>query len=236
MDLLLEMVEHAREESPNEACGLVVASGKKHRTIRAKNVAADPWNTFEVDSDAWLAVEEHEEVIGIYHSHPRGTAQPSQADLVGIEASGLPWHIVNLDGSHTCTHPSGFQAPYLKRAYLHGVLDCYALIRDWFNREWNLGLPDFERDDSWWEKGGNLYVDNYEQCGFVRLVDQTPKTGDIFLIQLNSKVPNHAAIYVGDGNILHHCYHRLSSREVYGGMWQKCTTHHLRHISRMSNG
>ena len=34
---------------------------------------------------------------------------------------------------------------------------------------------------------------------------------------------------LGDGLILHHLQGRLSSRDVYGGYWQKITTHILRH-------
>jgi len=55
------------------------------------------------------------------------------------------------------------------------------------------------------------------------------KVGDCFLMQVASPVPNHAAIYLGDGLILHHLQGRLSSRDVYGGYWQKVTTHILRH-------
>jgi hypothetical protein len=48
-------------------------------------------------------------------------------------------------------------------------------------------------------------------------------------MQVASPVPNHAAIYLDDGPILHHLQGRLSSRDVYGGYWQKITTHTLRH-------
>jgi cell wall-associated NlpC family hydrolase len=48
-------------------------------------------------------------------------------------------------------------------------------------------------------------------------------------MQVASPVPNHAAVYLGDGLILHHLQGRLSSRDVYGGYWQKVTTHALRH-------
>ena len=48
-------------------------------------------------------------------------------------------------------------------------------------------------------------------------------------MQVASPVPNHAAVYLGDGLILHHLQGRLSSRDVYGGYWQKITTHILRY-------
>lgn len=78
----------------------------------------------------------------------------------------------------------------------------------------------------------NLYLDNFGSAGFgvANLTDRTDlKVGDVLLMQVASPVPNHAAVYLGDGLILHHLQGRLSSRDVYGGYWQKVTTHALRH-------
>ena len=54
---------------------------------------------------------------------------------------------------------------------------------------------------------------------------------DVILMQIRSQngVPNHAAIYLGDGLILHHLHGRLSSRDIYGGYWQEVTRHILRY-------
>ena len=51
-------------------------------------------------------------------------------------------------------------------------------------------------------------------------------------MQLESPVPNHAGIYLGDGVVLHHVQGRLSSRDVYGGYYQKVTAKVLKHESR----
>jgi proteasome lid subunit RPN8/RPN11 len=233
MDLLQDMVDHARRDAPNEACGLVVAFGRRHRLVRARNVSEAPVDTFEIDEDAWLQVEEGEEVVGIYHSHPRSSPQPSPADLTMCEVTGVPWHIVDLIGGYTCTNPSGYVAPYTKRPYVYGVHDCYSIARDWYNREWDLGIPDFDRQHEWWERGENLFVDNFESVGFVSIPREQPKIGDAFLFQVSSKVPNHVAVYIGNGLILHHVRFRLSCQELYGGLWAKTTTHQLRHTSRI---
>ena len=54
------------------------------------------------------------------------------------------------------------------------------------------------------------------------------------LMQLQSPLPNHAAIYIGDGQILHHLQGRLSSRDLYGldSYYGKSTACVLRHESR----
>ena len=51
-------------------------------------------------------------------------------------------------------------------------------------------------------------------------------------MNLVSPLPNHAAIYLGDQQVLHHVQGRLSSRDVYGGYYGKSTACALRHESR----
>jgi len=45
------------------------------------------------------------------------------------------------------------------REWSHGVLDCYALVRDWFRAERGVELPNFVRFDDWWKRGENLYLE-----------------------------------------------------------------------------
>jgi cell wall-associated NlpC family hydrolase len=152
---------------------------------------------------------------------------------VACEASGLPWHIVGIPSEDWVrVEPTGFVAPLVGREWSHGVLDCYSLVRDWFRSERGVLLPNFARFDDWWKRGENLYLDNFSQVGFeaIGFADlRNLQLGDCFLMQVASPVPNHAAVYLGDGLILHHLQGRLSSRDVYGGYWQKVTTHVLRY-------
>jgi proteasome lid subunit RPN8/RPN11 len=231
-----EMLAHAAEAFPDEACGLVVAYGKHHRLIRAKNLASAPRLTFDLDPEAWLEVADSEEVIGVYHSHPSGIAEPSLADLTSCSLSSMPWHIIGYQtGDYRRIEPDGFRAPYLQRPYVYGVHDCWSLVRDWYMWEKGAEVADFNRIDRWWEKGMNLFVERIEACGFTHLKDEAPLPGDAFLIQVNSDVPNHIAVWLGDGTILHHVQGRLSAREPWAGYWVKHCTHHLRHNSTMGN-
>jgi proteasome lid subunit RPN8/RPN11 len=236
MLLVDEMMSLAEASKPNEACGLVVAfeNGKKHRLVHARNIDESPRTQFTLDPDAWLQVRDEEVVIAIWHSHVFGNAEPSLTDRSACEASGLPWHIVSLSGDYRYIEPNGFQAPYEKRPYVYLVHDCYTLTRDWYKREWGLELPEFDRPNYWWERGQNLYAENFASCGFVAMPPETPiERGDAFLIQANSKVPNHSVIQLGGGKILHHVQGRLSSIDVWGGYWALHSTHHLRHISKV---
>ena len=61
---------------------------------------------------------------------------------------------------------------------------------------------------------------------------QEVQPGDLILMNLVSPVPNHAAIYLGDQQILHHVQGRLSSRDLLGGYYLKCADRAIRHENR----
>jgi [CysO sulfur-carrier protein]-S-L-cysteine hydrolase len=84
--LIDEMVAHAREDLPNECCGMIGGrDGEATRVIRVANAAASPLR-YEMDPkaqfEAYTAIEDGgEELLGIYHSHTRSAAYPSQTDV-----------------------------------------------------------------------------------------------------------------------------------------------------------
>lgn len=229
-----QVIEHAERERPRECCGLAVVVKGRLRYWPCKNMS-EGTGQFEIDPEDYAAAEEGGEVVGVCHSHVFVTCQPSEADRVMCEKTGLPWLIVSVpNGTHTVIAPTGYQTPLTGRPYTHGVLDCYQICKDHYERTLGLVIPDFNRPDDWWLKGQNLYLDNLAQAGFVILGDgdfRDLRPHDALLMQVGSPVPNHAAIYLGDDLILHHVAGRLSSKDVYGGYWRKNTTHVLRHRS-----
>jgi proteasome lid subunit RPN8/RPN11 len=85
-ELVDEIVAHAREEAPNECCGMV--SGLDGRTIavhRARNAEASPLRYTIHPQDQFritVEIEERgEEIAAIYHSHTKTPAEPSQTDV-----------------------------------------------------------------------------------------------------------------------------------------------------------
>jgi [CysO sulfur-carrier protein]-S-L-cysteine hydrolase len=102
--LLDELISHAREEAPNECCGMVIADpgppARARRLHRAVNVAASPLR-FEVDPGELLRVNDEIERTGsclaIYHSHTRTAPYPSQTDInFAANWPGVEWIIVGL--------------------------------------------------------------------------------------------------------------------------------------------
>lgn len=101
---------------------------------------------------------------------------------------------------------------YENRPFIHGLFDCYTLVRDYYKRNFNIFLPtNIQRDWEWWQKGENLYLENAKDCSFEEAQDI--KKHDVLLMKINSPVPNHAAIYIGDGKILHHMSGRFSTTQ-----------------------
>ena len=228
-DLTLAQVRlHAQDDYPRESCGLVVIERGRQVYLRCRNLAQGTEH-FIIDPADYAAAEDRGAVALVVHSHPNLPPTPSQPDMVGCEASGLPWLIVSWPtGAVHQFAPTGYQAPLTGRVFAHGLLDCYSLIRDYYWLTLGIQLPDFPRVDDWWHKGQNLYMEGFESAGFVR-VDGEPRLHDGLLMQMRSPVPNHGAVYVGDGYVLQHLVGRLSSRDVYGGWLQKHHTHTLRH-------
>ena len=230
-ELRAEIMQHAKADAPRECCGLVAVVKGRQRYFPCKNIAETPDEHFVLSG--WDAVEDKGEVVAVVHSHPKTNPAPSSADRVACEKSELPWFIVNpnTEGWGYC-EPEGFQLPYVGREFVHGVVDCYTLVRDWYAREYSIELRDYHRRDQWWDHGENLYVENFEKEGFYKISVGDVQRGDLILMNLVSPVPNHAAIYIGDQQVLHHVQGRLSSRDVYGGYYGKSTACALRHESR----
>jgi proteasome lid subunit RPN8/RPN11 len=95
-----EIVAHSREDAPNECCGLIGGrNGEATSVHRAENLFASPLR-FEVRNPVPLlrAIEDAgEDLAGIYHSHTRSEAYPSQTDV--NLAQGWPdplWFICSL--------------------------------------------------------------------------------------------------------------------------------------------
>lgn len=120
-------------------------------------------------------------------------------------------------------------APHLTgRQFEHGVTDCYTLFRDAYHLA-GIDMPDFDREDDWWSQGKSLYLDHLEAAGFYRVNPEDAQPGDVLICCFGSPTPNHAAIYCGNGELLHHIPEQLSKREGYNDKWQRRTHSIWRH-------
>lgn len=79
------IIAHAREGKPEEICGILRGrNGRATKLYRARNLAEDRIDNYDVDPQTLLKQFEFEEagdeMVAIYHSHPVSVAYPSATD------------------------------------------------------------------------------------------------------------------------------------------------------------
>lgn len=228
-ETIVQIRAHAEREYPRECCGLIIIERGREVYWPCRNLATEA-DRFDIHEKDYADAEDAGDVLAIVHSHPNIAPTPSQADLVACEQSGLPWVIVSWPtGEIHEFAPTGYVAPLVGRVFAYGVLDCYSLCKDYYQRECGITLPPVEHRNNWWLMGQDLYLEHFTAQGFIQIEQQELRKHDAILMQVSKSTTNHAAIYLGDGIILHHPMNRLSGREVWGGYWQKISTRFLRH-------
>jgi cell wall-associated NlpC family hydrolase len=230
---------HAIAQYPKESCGIVAGNAY----VPLDNKSDDPENFFKLPDGA-LAT--HAPVAAVVHSHcrPKHGQEPTAPDMTSQIEAALPFGIVWTDGK-TAYDPIWWgdfllDAPlfdakgnHIPREFMHGVNDCFSLIRTWYWQEKKIKLPEFPRDNDWWAKGGDLYQQGFGKAGFEVLAKgpHAPHgvmAGDIVLMKWGKfPVPFHAGIVLAGGLVLHHLNGRLSRREPLV-RWRNQVTHWLR--------
>ena len=104
--LCAQIEGEARAVFPRECCGLIegVRNGQRIEALTlhpASNLAEGP-DRFEIDPAAQFAAlraarANGREIVGCYHSHPNGAAEPSVRDLAGAGEEGFVWVIAGVD-------------------------------------------------------------------------------------------------------------------------------------------
>jgi cell wall-associated NlpC family hydrolase len=237
---LADAAEHFRKAYPYEGVGFLTDTG----FAALENISKNPRTEFDVDGAEWL---NHGKVLAVLHSHVKvpvetdtgtkyihASPAPSSGDMYYQKSWGVPGGIMVSDDMHTGEvvwfGDQLEKPPIFGREFVHGITDCYSLIRDMYAMgkvgliasenpaehiyNWPfdpIDLMEMPRDDAWWErKGVNLYMDHFIQAGFEKLpVDRTNlqllQISDIFFYKLGrTQVPNHAGIYIGNNLVLHH--------------------------------
>ena len=216
-----QIINHAKKCGENECCGFVI-DNKIY--MPCTNISPTPTETFEISPDDWIQAETIGEITAIVHSHPNGLPILSEADQIYQQQTAVDWWLV-CDNQ---IHKFRCIKPLLGREFEHGKTDCLTIVRDAYMLA-GIDLPDYERADDWWHNGQNLYLDLLPKNGFERVDAEDIQEGDIILVCLGSETPNHAAVYIGNQYILHHCPDRLSKRDLYGGFWRNYTHSIWRH-------
>ncbi|MDN0744721.1 phage portal protein [Escherichia coli] len=147
------------------------------------------------------------------------------AESVGM----LPCNLYHLNGSlkqratgerlHKLisTHPNGYMTP---QEFWELVVTCLCLRGNFYAY----------KVKAFGEVAELLPVDpGCVATGLYQVPLSAAQPGDVLLCCFGSSVPNHAAIYCGDGELLNHIPEQLSKRERYTDKWQRRTHSLWRH-------
>lgn len=213
---------HAMEVYPAASYGGII--GRHYVPFSTKTLAETIEYARDMDADA------------VIYSKPDNMPVPDEAEMKLQADCGIAFGVMGGE-------PSTFEPPFfwgetvekallIGRPFIHGIWDCYSLVRDAFAAgrqgmiEQGMGLwphppinlPVVPRNDGWWDQGQDLYMDWLKPAGFIKVSEAQARPGDGFLMKIRSKVLNHAGLLVEDNAILHHLPTRLSRREN-AGMW-----------------
>jgi proteasome lid subunit RPN8/RPN11 len=230
--IIAAALAHAATCQPLEACGAVIAG-----TFYPVPNRSTEHDAFVMEPSSLLALEKDVGPIEAYvHSHVYLNPQASDADRAGCERTGLPWLIVAWpSGRHAVIEPVGWRAPLVGRKWAWGTHDCLGLIRDGMQDYAGVTMPDYHREWMWWKNGGNMIMELFTECGFIKIPVTDPwQHCDVAGMQIRSPVVNHLGLFVEPDHLLHQMMGRNSVRDIYGGFYKDVTVLHLRHESLMT--
>ena len=132
IDHINQIFTHACEARPRECCGLVggIADNRAQSIYRMRNIAVDPLISYEAAPEELFTAqrqmrERGENLLAIYHSHPRSSEpEPSETDVRLAYYPAATYLIVGLAGAQPIMRAFRISEP--ERRWLpveYGVLD-----------------------------------------------------------------------------------------------------------------
>ena len=99
---LADLMQRANEESPYEACAILLGNTDEEtwqttEIFLAENIDKSEIN-FTISNEQLLegykrAEENGLDIVGIFHSHPKSEASPSDTDVKFMKGNPVPWVI-----------------------------------------------------------------------------------------------------------------------------------------------
>tara|TARA_R110000803_G_scaffold89541_1_gene156773 strand:+ start:907 stop:1602 length:696 start_codon:yes stop_codon:yes gene_type:complete len=221
MTQLEKIKEHFSAWYPKEACGVFIAVKGKKEWVACDNVS-DEDDSFVIDSKQYIAASRRGDIVGIVHSHPDASPEPSENDKKYCNTLGIPYYIFSYpDMDLKIVQPERETKPLYGRDYEFGVNDCFEAMRDYLASR-NIDIPTRAAfEDDWWEKSLDYFTDEIiRDYGYSRVEDNM-KENDVIIFTINASVGNHCGVYLGDDLFFHHAENRISCRENLYPFWKK---------------
>ena len=183
-----------------ESCGLIISTETEVLVFKSKNISYHKGNNAILNPLDYIRASKIGKIIGHFHSQPFGP--PSFIDYLNAINHDIYSVIYSIKSDIFYVIEPKLK-DYLDAEYKCGVSDCYTLVREYFNKELNIKLNDYNREDNWWKKSPNLILENFKNEGGITVSFEDLKPNDVIVFNVNN-VPGHFSIYMGCGLILHH--------------------------------
>ncbi len=218
IEFLKDIQEHFEKEYPREGCGLLGVVKGKMEWFPCKNIAKED-NEFVFDSSQYLQIAQKADIIATVHSHPDGSCEPSKHDIKYCNATGLTYYIFSYPEMEVYElKPDNKEKGLYGREYEFGTNDCFEAARDFYLKK-GLDIPNrIPFEEHWWLKDINYFSEEYiKTWNFFKVEDM--RENDFITFSVNSPVPNHCGVYLGEDIFYHHAVNRLSCKENLFPFW-----------------
>ena len=100
--LMSDLLHHAEQCYPRECCGLIIEKTiNKPEYFPCNNISTEE-EDFILDPKDYAKCTGHN-ILGVFHSHPDVSAQPSGADIQACNKGNIPWVILSYPGKEILT-------------------------------------------------------------------------------------------------------------------------------------
>ena len=222
--------QNSVDGSPYEVCGIIyddTHSNTQYITM-ITNISEQPEEYFLFDPVELVYILDNItsasnlDLNSYFHSHVNATEQPSLQDKMTINKLNQRMLIYSIyTDNFLNVDPVVEDYPLVGRQFNYATANCYTLVQDYYEIKRSITLSDYTPIPNWWNKGMDLFLTYIPDEGFSEV--STLQEHDVILMQVDSPVPNHLGIYIGDNKMIHHPLDRLSQRIIYGGYWRKHT-------------
>lgn len=195
-----EIEDFALANKPDEVCGFVLSNNGEYSVFKCQNISYSKKNHCILNPFDYIRASKLGKIVAHFHSQ-----EDKNASLLdNINAFNHQIHSIIYSWKFkkfSLIEPT--LEPYLNKDYESGVSDCYSLVRDYFKKELNIQLNDYNRNEEWWNENPNLIVDNFKKELGIEVNIQDIKKNDLIVFNIFG-VSRHFAIYLGGDFILHH--------------------------------
>jgi hypothetical protein len=227
--------EHVENSGERMVCGLMVYMGRGNVIFKpAINASVTPTLSSEVSVQDLDEVGQSCEVVRVVCCLDDSKYEDISYYQKLSDRDKLVYNLCFLPSNKLAVvSPDGKFDDYEGRPYILGRYDCYTLVRDYFIKTLGIYLNDYSRDPREHNRNQGMIVQHMHDEGFIRVKNNDVKPGDFLILSFEERSSGHAAVYVGEGRILHHNAPRKSCYEIYDDTLKSCTKSVWRHKKLM---